>query len=335
MAYSEDARRRAGDELARRRLQTAMADDARRAKVFSEHPEIAAVDAEIRRVGIEGLRRAVADKNKASAEDCKTRIEALRRQQAALLERAGLDRDILAPTHRCAACADTGILPDGRTCDCASALMRGYTMEEIGKSSPLALCHFSTFSLDYYSPAVDPEYGKSPRENMQYILNACRRYAAEFPASGRNLLMVGGCGLGKTHLALSIASDVLEKGYNVLYCSAAGIFKQIEFENFNLSHDGTTLSGLKNCDLLVLDDIGAEFVTSFVASAFYDLLNTRIIERRSTILTTNYQEDVLTRRYSEKICSRLFGCSTILPFFGEDIRIQRSNSRAPKAGAGV
>ena len=121
------------------------------------------------------------------------------------------------------------------------------------------------------------------------------------------------------------ARCVLQKGYNAVYCSAASIFKRVEYEHFNLNHETSTLESLKACDLLVLDDLGAEFNSPFVTSTLYDVVNSRISERRSTILTTNYiDEDALARRYGEKISSRLIGCCTVLPFFGEDIRILRN-----------
>ena len=71
----------------------------------------------------------------------------------------------------------------------------------------------------------------------------------------------------------------------------------------------------------MLDDLGAEFNGPFVTSALYDIINTRIIERRSTIYTSNIvEESDFMRRYGEKISSRLLGCCAILPFWGEDIR---------------
>ena len=75
-----------------------------------------------------------------------------------------------------------------------------------------------------------------------------------------------------------------------------------------------------NCDLLILDDLGSEMTTSFVQSALYQIVNTRQMERRSTIISTNLTPGELARRYTPQIASRIEGEYTLLPFAGEDIR---------------
>ena len=75
-----------------------------------------------------------------------------------------------------------------------------------------------------------------------------------------------------------------------------------------------------NCDLLILDDLGSEMTTAFVHSALYQIVNTRLMERRSTIISTNLTPGELARRYTPQIASRIEGEYTLLPFAGEDIR---------------
>ena len=75
-----------------------------------------------------------------------------------------------------------------------------------------------------------------------------------------------------------------------------------------------------NCDLLILDDLGTEMTTAFVQSALYQIINTRLMEKKSTILSTNLMPGEIARRYSSQIASRIEGEYQLLPFFGEDIR---------------
>ena len=75
-----------------------------------------------------------------------------------------------------------------------------------------------------------------------------------------------------------------------------------------------------SCDLLILDDLGTEMTTSFVISALYQILNTRLMTEKSTILNTNLNPVEIARRYSAQIASRIEGEYRLLPFFGEDIR---------------
>ncbi len=323
MAYSEQARRAATDTLQRRKNRALLRTDENRASLFAQMPALAQMQTDIAALGVELLRLSVTGDETAKAQT-QTKLDRLADEQTALLTSHGYDADALAAKPVCADCGDTGMLPDGGQCGCVRALLRAYALAEISKISPLALSSFDSFSLDYYDTETDPDYGISPRKNAQHNLALCRAFAEHFPRRGENLLMLGDAGLGKTHLALSIAGEVLDRGFDVIYCSAANIFKQIETEHFDGGHDATTLDSLKRCELLVLDDLGAEFNGPFVTSTLYDLVNTRIGERRSTIYTTNFTDEAaLMRRYGEKISSRLIGCCTLLPFFGEDIRIKK------------
>ena len=74
------------------------------------------------------------------------------------------------------------------------------------------------------------------------------------------------------------------------------------------------------CDLLILDDLGTEMTTAFVQSALYQIINGRLLEKRSTIVSTNLMPEALAQRYSPQIASRIEGEYQLLPFVGEDIR---------------
>ena len=75
-----------------------------------------------------------------------------------------------------------------------------------------------------------------------------------------------------------------------------------------------------DCDLLILDDLGTELTTPFVQSALYTIVNSRITDRRASILSTNLKLEDLARRYTAQTVSRIEGEYQVLPFFGEDIR---------------
>ena len=139
--------------------------------------------------------------------------------------------------------------------------------------------------------------------------------------------MQGETGLGKTHLSLAIAGEVISKGYNVLYNSAQNIFNELQRERFGKSDtNGAFEAMVLECDLLIIDDLGAEFSTQFTNAALYNIINTRINTGLPTIISTNLTfkniEDVYTRRIS----SRLIGEYTSLFFLGKDIRqIKKEN----------
>ena len=77
-----------------------------------------------------------------------------------------------------------------------------------------------------------------------------------------------------------------------------------------------------DCDLLIIDDLGTEFITQYTQAAFFDILNTRIAENKSTVISTNLSIKELSDMYSPRTASRIAGDFTLLHIFGEDIRIK-------------
>lgn len=311
--------------LQQRRLEAAEITRRNRAAALAAADGLESLEREIAAASLAQAKRALARDERAKAESQK-QLEELRARRADLLKAAGLGDDALKVFHYCETCADTGKLKNGRRCACFSELAQGYSFRDINRASPLELSNFESFSLEFYAEQPDDDCGVSPRDNMRRVFGECEGYAARFPGNTENLLLAGDVGLGKTHLALAIANVALARGCNVIYCSAANIFKKIESEYFDGAHDITTLLALKRCDLLVLDDLGSEFVNSFTASSVYDIVNTRIITKKATVLTTNFtDEQGLGVRYGEKVRSRIVGFYKTLPFFGDDIRLIKND----------
>ena len=75
-------------------------------------------------------------------------------------------------------------------------------------------------------------------------------------------------------------------------------------------------------DLLILDDLGTEMTTQFAVSALYQLLNSRLLENRPTIVSTNLPLGDIAPRYSAQIYSRLLGAYRLYKFYGDDIRFK-------------
>ena len=107
----------------------------------------------------------------------------------------------------------------------------------------------------------------------------------------------------------------------MVYDTAASVFARFEDAKFRRDEDGgEDADRCMRCDLLILDDLGTEMTTSFVQSALYQIVNGRLMEKRSTIISTNLAPEEIGSRYGRSVLSRLEGEYEILPFFGEDIR---------------
>ena len=251
----------------------------------------------------------------------KNRNLAAQQEIQALLRKNDLPPDYLETKFTCPLCEDTGV-KDGKLCACQIEVLKRLAFTEAGRKSPLKFSRFEDFRLDYYSDAYDKTCKCSPRERMETILQFCREYAAEFDADcSQSILMYGETGLGKTHLSLAIAGEVIGKGYHVLYNSAQNIFNELQKERFGKTDTGGQYEAmLLECDLLVIDDLGAEFSTQFTNAALYNIINTRMNLSLPTIISTNLDLKELEERYSRRISSRLIGEYAALCFIGADVR---------------
>ena len=244
----------------------------------------------------------------------------------ALLTASGRSPLALEPKFTCPLCQDTGVA-EGKTCQCVRREMQRLRREEIEAMSSLSVTSFDTMKLDYYPNTRDPQTGRTVRQYMAELLADLQDYAAAFDLDSENLMLTGNAGLGKTHAALAVAGAALDKGFDVIYISSPDFFSRVETLHFGSDPAGekdALLETVSGADLLILDDLGTEFNSSFVISTLYSLLNDRLGRRRPTILTTNITDGTLLEKlYTEKVASRI---SAFVPyrFLGEDIRLKKA-----------
>ena len=306
----------------RRQTARANAEDAR-AAAEAAVPALHHAEEEVR---VRGVRCALAG---ASGKDRTAAAAALakaKQELTALLASSGRSADALEPHFTCKKCQDTGTF-EGHTCICVHKLMQKLRREEIESLSSLSISSFDTMELRYYPNTMDDKLGEPVRSYMGSLLAELRAYAEEFDRSSESLMLFGNAGLGKTHAALAIAGIVLEKDFDVIYVSSPDFFSKLEALHFGADPGGeeeTLLQTAAGADLLILDDLGTEFNSSFFLSTLYSLLNNRLGAHLPTIVTTNITDGALLEKlYTEKISSRL---SAFVPclFAGQDIRSQKA-----------
>ena len=248
-----------------------------------------------------------------------TALTAIEDERAALLRENGFPSDFLQPKFSCPVCQDTGWDKE-KVCGCVQRKIRALRRAELMKSAPLDLCRFDNFDLNRYPDQPIPPARVSARKIMEGNLAYCRQYAAEFSGDCPSLFLSGNAGLGKTHLALAIAGELLAKGVEVLYLSSQTAFGTIERDRY--LDGGELLAEMLEAELLILDDLGTECLSPYVSSCIYRLVDSRLNAHKPTIYTSNLQsQKTVNLRYSEKVGSRLFGECEILLFYGEDQRL--------------
>ena len=161
----------------------------------------------------------------------------------------------------------------------------------------------------------------SPREKAERIKESCRKYAAAFTTASKNIMFMGGTGLGKTHLSLAIANTVINRGFSVVYGTAQNILSDLQNENFGRDDNLRYYErAVLNCDLLILDDLGTEFKSAYTVACLYNIINSRLSAKLPTIISTNYTLDELEEKYDQRITSRITGEYRQLILVGNDIR---------------
>lgn len=326
MSYEPEVLRRAYQRMKEGQRLRAEAFASKKAMIYHQLPRIQAIDRQLRQGVVQAATAALKQ-----GVDPAPAIQALRAESKALqaerkdlLTQAGYREEDLVEQPQCQQCRDTGWC--GSTmCVCLRALCTEEQVRSLSSLLDLQGQSFDAFRLDYYPDDPGPN-GVSPRSHMKLVRDICQGYAARFECSGvKNLFLSGSPGLGKTFLSACIARVVSERGYSVVYDTAIHVFGRFEAEKFGREENGSTLRYLK-CDLLILDDLGSELTTPFIQSALYELVNTRLITGKHTVISSNLSLRDIALRYSGQVSSRIAGEYRLLEFWGEDIRKLKNSS---------
>jgi len=303
--------------------------EARLRAVYEAVPEAEEIDRELRAAVMEAINVALQ-----KGEDPVSAVEAIGRRSLALQERrgrlleaAGFPKDYTDRDYYCPACRDTGYTGT-EMCSCLKALYIEEQNAALSSLFKLGSESFETFDLSWYddTPASD---GTSPRQAMRNVYDICVAYAQRFADAKISLLFSGPTGVGKTFLSACIARAVAEKGFSVVYDTAVSLFHAFEADKFQKGEDPeaahAAVRRILTCDLLIIDDLGTEMTTAFTISALYEIVNTRLITGKKTIISTNLGREEIKARYGPQIASRLLGEYEFLAFAGEDIRLRRKD----------
>lgn len=313
MGYSKEAYDYALKTVMTRHEEALDKAEARKNEIYLAVPQLAEIDSKLTATGLSAVKAASAFDGTQKLTELRAVYSLLEDQRQALMKSCGLSDADFEPKFTCPICGDSGY-SEGCLCRCAKALAKQYEYDRLNRSMPLEQSTFDRFDLSYYMG--------SDRASMEQTLRFCRDYATNFRTSAPSLLFYGKTGLGKTHLSLAIANEVLNAGFGVMYSSVQNYLERLEKEHFGRS-EGDTMELLTGCDLLILDDLGAEFQTAFTVSAIYNILNSRILNGLPTVISTNLTPAEITGIYGERVMSRILGSFRRFEFSGADIRQQK------------
>lgn len=305
--------------------------DARKNEVYNKIPKLKEIDEELRKLSLDITKTIInkTDQAQKLIDELQQKSIDLKIVKGELLATHNYPTDYLTIKYKCDICKDTGF-NGNQKCNCFKQKLINYAYKQSNLYNVLTHENFDTFNFEYYSNVTDKEKGFSPKKNMQNIYKICLNFANNFDKINENLLFTGPTGLGKTFLSSCIAKELLDKGKTVFYQTAFKIIDILEEYKFSKDKDSFNkekVNLLFNVDLLIIDDLGTEFINSYTSSEFFNILNSRLLEKKKTIISTNLDSKQLLDLYSERVISRILGNYKVLRFFGEDIRIKQKISK--------
>ncbi len=157
-------------------------------------------------------------------------------------------------------------------------------------------CSFSTFR--------DPKGTGS----IYWALMKAKMLVNEYPAVEKGLLLMGSVGVGKTHLAVAILKGLTAKGVPGLFCEFGSLLKQIQdsYNPISQNSEMRVLAPVYQAEVLVLDELGATIPTDWVRDTMYQIINKRYNDRRLTVFTTNYLDEVRAEQPEPESVPRSF-----------------------------
>jgi len=156
--------------------------------------------------------------------------------------------------------------------------------------------------------------------------NPLADYCKKFPNIKPNIVLSGATGTGKTYSAQIIANNLLDRDFNVHFTTSFAMVRAFQKYAQSFGRDEDAIDTFLDCDLLIIDDLGAEpTIKNVTQEHIYNIINERLIQNRPFIITTNLNPAGLLQKYDQRIASRILsaGTSTLIEFKSRDQRVKK------------
>lgn len=321
----ESAYALANRELEQIRIKNREKQELRRNEVLLKAPELSDIESSLMKCGTQ-LLKCVLNKGK-NYEEIKHSIRELQADKIRLLKKNGFAENWLDEIYSCDKCRDTGFV-DGKRCSCLKQLILKYISANSNLTEYMRSQCFENFDFSLF--ANQGENSAQVLRIARIVCDKAASFADSFDKTHENFLILGNAGTGKTFISSCIANRALERGKTVYYQTAFKLFDFFERARFSKSDAEDAEEIVKyvyDVDLLIIDDLGTEFVTQFTSAAFFDIINSRITLGKSTIISSNLSFEGLAEIYSQRITSRFMGDYTIVQTAGNDLRALKRKKR--------
>lgn len=290
-------------------------------EVYEAIPRMEELNSMSGKLALESYQKIKASNDRSLLDKLTMSVKELTKKKQELLKEYGFPDDYMDLKYDCSICKDTAYV-DFKKCSCFNKKVRDLLYAKSNMQKVLDKENFDTFSFEYFDDSKDISHiGKSVKEYMKEIVALCQSFAKNFHTTHDNILFIGNTGVGKTFLSNCIAKVAIDNYHSVLYLSAIEFFEYLAAAKMEDEMYAKEIAEqIMEADLLIIDDLGTELVNSFTSSQLFYIINHRLNNEKSSIISTNLSLKLLRDNYSERLISRLISNYNIIQLYGDDIR---------------
>lgn len=304
----------------------------RKALIYKDNEELQEMDIQVKLLNLELTRQTVLG-NVKEQEVAKIKLDEMLSKRTTYMQDNEINPLDLKLRYECEICKDTGYVErqgNFEKCSCLKSLQNQLRYRRSNLIKRVESENFQKFNIEIFDNKekfpIAPGVNVTQREQMEMILEDVQAFIKEFDEpETKSLIFYGGTGLGKSFLCSAIAKDMMDRGKSVIYHTSNELVQMMEMytfnkENFFKEHIIEDYRDLDEVELLIIDDLGAELTNNFVRTSLFNILNSRILKKKKTLISTNLSPEELAEKYEERIFSRLIVYTEMYKFVGQDLR---------------
>lgn len=286
--------------------------DEKRNQIYAENPKLRTLDLDIIKayINIGTTRLSKKPTDKAEAE-----LNRLKTERSNYLKEHGIRDDYNELKYVCDKCKDTGYV-DGHKCSCFVQKVIELFDNVSHFSQYIKEDNFDNLDLSYYNQSGISINGITYKQYMQDYITEFKNMVTNMDEESFSLLLIGATGTGKTFLARCMGALALKNNKSVLYVNVNEYLNSLkpDYEGEPLKYHAIS------CDLFILDDLGTERVTDYTNTEINYIIDKRLNDKKSTIITTNLVPDQIEEIYLGPTHSRLENSFYNCYLAGDDLR---------------
>lgn len=283
----------------------------KKAKIYDENPTLKKLDEDIISLYI---KEGISDSKDLG--ELNDKIEAVKKERETYLKSHSIPDDYLEVSYTCDKCKDTGFV-DGKKCSCFIQKEIELFENVSNFKNFIKKDNFDNINMSLYNQPVKTLDGtRDYKDYMRDAIAHMREQIKNIDEAPYNAIFIGATGTGKTFLSHCIGAEFIKKNKSVL-CLNVNEY----LDSLKPDYDGEDFAEYAIlADLFIIDDLGTESSTEFTNSKLNYIIDKRLSENKSTIITTNLTPMELKNKYLQSMASRITSIYRKYLLNGEDLR---------------